>query len=360
MQVDEERSKQAEAWCRAMPLSRMVDYGMPRDLAELAHRMVKEGAAWDAVLEDLGREQEENARAEEDPARARDVWHAAAASLVFAQMAFNTDSDRKRSLYREMTRCFTQFAARSEFQVLRVHVEHRGGKLFGWHFHASGGQAPATVIVFGGLSGWSTAYRSMAEALNRHGLDCLLVDGPGQGDSRLEGGVFADANIAAGFSRFIDQIHHSTPGQAVGIWGNSFGGLFAALTAVRDKRIVACCINGAPPHAEIPPFRTAQEQLAALFGVEDAEQLAGLLPALTFDGKRAPLACATLVLEGGADPLVPAGTQQSFLVGNRHPLSRLKTWPDGEHTIYNRAAERNALTAKWFAAALVPQACAPS
>ena len=59
MQVDEERSKQAEAWCRAMSLSRMVDYGMPRDLAELAHRMVKEGAAWDAVLEDLGREQEE-------------------------------------------------------------------------------------------------------------------------------------------------------------------------------------------------------------------------------------------------------------------------------------------------------------
>ena len=266
MQVDEERSKQVEALCRAMPLSRMVDYGMPHDLAERAHRMVKEGAAWDVVLEDLGREQEASARAEEDPARARDVWHAAAASLVFAQMAFNADSDRKRSLYQEMTRCFTRFAARSEFRVLRVHVEHRGGKLFGWHFHTGGGEAPATVIVFGGLSGWSTAYRSMAETLNRHGLDCLLVDGPGQGDSRLEGGVFADADIAAGFSRFIDHIHHSTPRQAVGIWGDSFGGLFAALTAVHDRRLAACCINGAPPRAEIPPFRTAQEQLAALFG----------------------------------------------------------------------------------------------
>jgi pimeloyl-ACP methyl ester carboxylesterase len=77
--------------------------------------------------------------------------------------------------------------------------------------------------------------------------------------------------------------------------------------------------------------------------------LAGVLPALTFDGERAPLACATLVLEGGADPLVPAGTQQSFLVGNRHPLSRLETWPDGEHTIYNHAAARNAVAAEWFA-----------
>ena len=360
MQVDEERSKQVQTLCRAMPLSRMVDYGMPHDLAERAHRMAKEGAAWDVVLEDLGREQEASARAEEEPTRARDVWHAAAASLIFAQMAFNADSDRKRSLYQEMTRCFTRFAARSEFRVLRVHVEHRGGKLFGWHFHTGGGEAPATVIVFGGLSGWSTAYRSMAETLNRHGLDCLLVDGPGQGDSRLEGGVFADADIAAGFSRFIDHIHHSTPRQAVGIWGNSFGGLFAALTAVHDRRVVACCINGAPPRAEIPPFRTAQEQLAALFGVEDAGQLIPLLPALTFDGKRAPLACPTLVLEGGADLLVPKGTQRDFLIGNHHPRSHLETWPNGEHTIYNHAAERNALVAKWFAAVLAPPACAPS
>jgi alpha-beta hydrolase superfamily lysophospholipase len=204
------------------------------------------------------------------------------------------------------------------------------------------------------MSGWSTAYRAMAEALCRHGLDCLLVDGPGQGDSRLEGGVFADADVHAGFSRFVDYILERTPGRPVGIWGNSFGGLFAALTAVRDRRISACCINGAPARAEIPSFRTAQEQLAALFGVRDAAELEHVLPALAFDGPRAPLTCATLVLEGGADPLVPAGTQQSFLAGNRHPLSRLETWPDGEHTIYNHAAARNALAAEWFVTALQP------
>jgi alpha-beta hydrolase superfamily lysophospholipase len=352
MQVDEERLKQVEGLCRAMPLTRMVDYGIPRELAERVHHTVKEGALWDAVLEKLSREQEASARVEDNQAGARDLWHTAAASLVFAQMAFNTDNDRKRFLYREMTRCFTRFAELSEFHVSRLQIDHRGGKLFGWRFHASGGEAPATVIVLGGMSGWSTAYRSMAEALVRHGLDCLLVDGPGQGDSRLEGGVFADADITAGFSRFVDHLHDRAPGQPVGIWGNSFGGLFAALTAVRDRRIVACCINGAPLSAEIPPFRTAQEQLAALFGVEDTEQLAGVLPALTFDGKRAPLACATLVLEGGADPLVPVGTQQRFWVGNHHPLSRLETWPDGEHTIYNHAVERNAIASEWFAAAL--------
>ncbi|MGC2775438.1 MAG: hypothetical protein WA418_07345 [Bradyrhizobium sp.] len=33
------------------------------------------------------------------------------------------------------------------------------------------------------------------------------------------------------------------------------------------------------------------------------------------------------------------------LANNRHPQSRLETWPGGEHTIYNYAAARNALAA---------------
>ena len=243
----------------------------------------------------------------------------------------------------------------SEFRVSRVEIPYRNGTLFGWHFHTSG-EASGTVIVFGGMSGWSTAYRSMAEVLCRHGLDCLLVDGPGQGDSRLEGGLFADADVLAGFSRFIDHVLECTPGRPVGIWGNSFGGLFAALTAVRDRRIAACCINGAPTRAEIPPFRTAQEQLAAMFGVGDAAELTSVLPSLVFDAERSPLTCATLVLEGGADPLVPVGTQHRFLDGNCNPRSSVETWPDGEHTIYNHAAARNMLAAAWFAEALGPLA----
>ena len=131
---------------------------------------------------------------------------------------------------------------------------------------------------------------------------------PARATAEFEGGLFADADVHAGFSRFVDYALECTPGRPVGIWGNSFGGLFATLTAVRDRRIAACCINGAPTRAEIPPFRTAQEQLAAMFGVRDVAELTSVLPSLVFDAQRSPLTCATLVLEGGADPLVPAGS----------------------------------------------------
>jgi alpha-beta hydrolase superfamily lysophospholipase len=304
------------------------------------------------VLEELASQEQVGAQAADHAALARESWHAAAVSLIFAQMALNADGDRKRQLYRQMTQCFTRFAALSEYPGTKIEVPYKQGKLFGWHFRSLVEATKKTVIVFGGMSGWSTAYRSMAEALCARGIDCFLVDGAGQGESRLEGGVYADADVTMGFSRFIDLIQMRSPGQRIGLWGNSYGGLLAALTSTRDPRFAACCINCAPLRTEVPPFRTAQEQLSAMFGCEDLNKLAAGVVSLSFDGRRLPLACATLVLEGGADALVKPGSQRGFLEGNVHPKSLMKTWPDGEHTIYNHPAERNTLVADWFQSAL--------
>src|SRR5208282_3813355 len=225
------------------------------------------------------------------------------ASLVFAQMAFNFDIERKRALYRRMTGCLVEYTIRAPFSMKKVEAPFRGGRLFGWLCQASG-QAPSPiVIVFGGMSGWATAYVSMAEALCNAGLSCMLVDGPGQGESRLEGGVHLDGDASKSFSRFVDLAAEAP----VGIWGNSFGGLFAALTAVADTRISACCINGAPSRCEVPPFRTAVEQMAAMFGKPNLDDVRDVLQALSLDAARTPLAVPTLIIEGGADPLVPLG-----------------------------------------------------
>ncbi|MGY8678558.1 alpha/beta fold hydrolase [Bradyrhizobium sp. UFLA05-153] len=352
MTISEEQAKEIEALCRAMSLTRMVDYGMTRQKAQLAHQRVREGRPWDLVLEEMAHEEERLAEAADDAALARESWHAAAVSLIFAQMAFNADGERKRELYRRMTQCFARFAALSKYPATKVEVPYRQGTLFGWHFQAVEERTSGSVIVFGGMSGWSTAYRSMAEALCLQGIDCFLVDGPGQGESRLEGGILADDDVASGMSRFVDLALMRAPGQRIGLWGNSYGGLLAALTAIRDSRVHACCINGAPARTEVPPFRTAQEQLAAMFGCHDPDLLTERVSGLVFDGHRVPIPCATLVLEGGADALVKPGSQSAFLEGNTDPRSCLKSWPDGEHTIYNHRDERNTLAADWFSGVL--------
>lgn len=120
------------------------------------------------------------------------------------------------------------------------------------------------------------------------------------------------------------------------------------MTAAADARIAACCINGAPDRCIQPPFRTAMEQMVALFGKRDLEGLESTMAALAFDPRAAPIRCPVLVLEGGADPIVPLGSQDVFPANNTDDRSNKLTWPDGEHAIYNHASERNQRTAEWF------------
>ena len=131
--------------------------------------------------------------------------------------------------------------------------------------------------------------------------------------------------------------------------GNSFGGLFAALLAAQDKRVAACVVNGAPATPQLPPFRTARSQFAAAFGTEDEDQLTRRLDRLRFDPARHRIGCPVLVLHGGADPLVPEPGIQAPFAEAAGPRGQLRSWPDGEHTLYNHAAERDAIVADWFA-----------
>jgi hypothetical protein len=47
--------------------------------------------------------------------------------------------------------------------------------------------------------------------------------------------------------------------------------------------------------------------------------------------------------------LVRLEDQQPFLDAAVNPDATLRVWDDGEHTIYNHAAERTAFVADWFA-----------
>jgi alpha-beta hydrolase superfamily lysophospholipase len=211
---------------------------------------------------------------------------------------------------------------------------------------------PATgaVIVLGGLSGWGAAYWPIADALAARGVAALLVEGPGQGLPRLRDGLVVGPDVHEGYSLFVDMLLARPDVHGpIGIWGNSFGGLFAALTAARDDRLAACCVNGAPAAPTVPEFRTAREQIFAAVGTDDETRARQVLDALRFDPSVERLTCAVLVLHGGADPLATLDDQRPFYEAGSPVDATLRIWDDGEHTIYNHAAERNSYAADWFA-----------
>jgi alpha-beta hydrolase superfamily lysophospholipase len=338
---------------RAMPFTRLVDCGTDAADARALLARTAAGERWENVGQALGQAQLDRsatALGQGHAVTAAEAARSAVAAFLFAQMARNTDDDVKLAMYRRYVAALSQAARIADPAIERVEISHGAGRLVGWLCLPASGRAAATVMVWGGLSGWGGAYLPIAEALTKRGLACLLAEGPGQGESRLEHGCFVDEAVAAGFGRFIDVVRDDPRlGDRIGVQGNSFGGLFAALLAAADSRVGACVVNGAPSRPDLPPFRSAREQLFAALGTQDEARAQKVLAALAFDGEHTPIHAPLLVLHGGQDRLVDDVEQRRFLVGADPATSDIRIWPDGEHTLYNHAAERNALTADWFA-----------
>lgn len=179
----------------------------------------------------------------------------------------------------------------------------------------------------------------------------MLLEAPGQGETRIINGLHLDKRADDAFSATIDLIQERTGfGGPFGVWGNSFGGLMAARAAVSDSRFSACCINGAPVRPEPAPFRTASEQSQALLGVDNDEDVATILRTLWLDPDVDRMSAALLVLHGANDPLITLDQQKAFL--GLSSQSSLRVWDDGEHTTYNHSAERTELVGDWFRARL--------
>ncbi|GAB92403.1 alpha/beta hydrolase [Gordonia rhizosphera] len=330
---------------RAMGVTRLLDAGMRYDDLLALQAATIAGEPWDEVAERLGAArmaQAQEAAAAHRTVSAHDSYRAAAACYVFAQMAFNFDTDRKRALYAAFDAAVAEAARFSPVPMRRIELEFGAGRLTGWHLRPQG--SVGTVVVFGGQSGWGATYLRYADALLGRGVAVILAEGPGQGGSRLTYGVHLDVDVAAAFGTFVDLAASDGP---VGVWGNSVGGLFAALTAARHPGVAACCVNGGFAVPRLLPFRTFSEQAKAMLGSRDDAAVTANFERLRFDPTVDRIECPLLVLHGGADPLVELDDQRPFLDGAAH--GTLRIWKDGEHTIYNHADERNATAADWFA-----------
>lgn len=335
----------------AMPVTRMLDYGMdPWDANHLSRSSVQ--IPWDIAASELAQAQiarAQNAVQHGCGITAAACFRRATAAFNFAQMAFNGDTDDKRKLYQCLVDSYRSAAELDTRTVVeRLEIPHRDSHCVGWLVRPTVvGIAEGVVIIVGGQSGWGSAYHRQAEALADRGLATLLLEVPGQGETRLFNGLYLDRSVDDAFRTALDVMaDREDLSPLYGVWGNSFGGLLAARAAVADSRFTACCVNGAEIDPRPSQFRTAREQAAALTGARDEQELARILESLWLDPTADAMHASLLVLHGAADPLQTLDAATAFM-----PLSKdasIRVWDDGEHTIYNHSAERTEFVADWF------------
>lgn len=357
----------AEAYKRAMPLQRLTGNGMDYADVVALYAAVDEGTPWEDAADKLG--DDNVVRAEEAAAAghllsAQSWWLAASCCYRVGQVVLE-DGDRKRELYTKMMDAYGRAGELADPPVEHVHIPYRDGTLGGWLAlpgHATGHAASTTgrfhervvpvVVIFGGFDGWREEYHVATTYLNARGVATLLLDGPGQGETRLFGGLVLDQDFTDVFATVIDYLQADPRlNGRVGIWGNSMGGYLAAAVAAADERIAACCVNGGTvrPAEILERYPRFTAKVQPLLGIEDPEKANRAMGDYVLTAEHlAQLTCPLLVLHGTPD--------QVFLVENARRLFDLaastdktwREWPDGDHCIYNHSHEKHALVADWF------------
>ncbi|MGC4105797.1 MAG: alpha/beta hydrolase [Thermomicrobiales bacterium] len=218
----------------------------------------------------------------------------------------------------------------------------------GYFFSADAGPVARPTIVF--PSGYdSTAEEgwNYAPAALARGYNVVSFEGPGQGGTLYEQGLFFRPDFNAVLTPLIDllEMNPRVDNDAIVLIGRSFGGYLAPQAATVEHRLAALvCDPGQPDMAALLPKGVAAKAAAPMIatemhldpnkreffgarmashGVHTPEAYFAELHRYTMIDKARDIACPTLVIACEGDPVGGNGSSLASAMGDRATLKTL-------------------------------------
>ena len=338
-------SGESQAALRQFSSERLLGYGLAyADVIELRAAVI-EGANWQDAATSLAETALASAHQASIPTRIA-YLRRASALLRMSQVMMLSDTDERRAIFAQAAGHYGEAASLAGDRQPVV-IETKSGPLAGW-LHPAIGTAHGSAIVIGGIEGWAMDFASQGEALAARGVDALMLDAPGQGESRFQHHHYLSTAWPDAFRGVIDYLAQRAPDHGIAFIGNSMGGSFALATAAADPRIRACVDNGgaaSPLEARDKP--SFFKKMMAACGTDDEEEAAAIWgsvdPITPHHGAGYPL----LIVQGGADPLVTTPAAAALMAALPTQDAEMVVFSDGDHCIYNHRDDRDALIADW-------------
>ena len=340
----------------AFTVQRLVGYGMELGDASMLRSLVEEGADWRAASIAVAERAHALVRSPVSTlssATRRQSLRRASAALRISQVLDEFDTDARRETYCRATDLF-EMSIEGDERYSRVWVPHPLGDLAGWLVRPDEPGDSGTVVIFGGLEGWADACHGPAQALAERGLTALVLDGPGQGVTRMANRHYLSEEFVgvyqAAISYVLERQHRPMP---VGIWGNSEGGTIAVRVAANDDRVSACCNNGGGPtlRKRLAQDPGAFRKMKAMCGADDQASWR-VVDSLGLDTGQLEIQCPVLIVHGNKDVKVENDDMLRLVDRIESPAKKFLMFEDGHHCIHNHQAQLHALVADWFAETL--------
>lgn len=347
---------EVDAHKRAMPLQRLIGNGMDyADVTEL-YALADSGVPWADAGARVGARiaaGAADAAAAGHLLTARADYLRASACYRVGQVPLPDTDPRKKPMYHKLIEYYGAAGALADPPVEHVGIAYQDAELRGWLLRPAGASRPPVVIVMGGFDGWREEYHVGATYLLARGVAVLLVDGPGQGETRVLQGLYLDQGVPKAFSAMVDYLQADERlSDRVGIWGNSMGGFLAALVAATDPRIAACAVNGGTvrPAEILDRYHRFITKVQALLGISDPNEARSVMETFVLtESALSSLTCPLHVMHGTPDQVFLIENARALYDGAGSTDKTFSEFPDGDHCIYNHSHDKHTRIADWFA-----------
>lgn len=343
--------QEAQAALRQFSEDRLIGYGVDRSDAIEVRERVLNGAEWAHACSAVAERCRLGARTHTGAAHTATriaYLRRASALMRMSQVMHLIDIPQRREVYARAGEYYG-LAANLSGDRHRVVLDSPDGPMVGWRVRTRTAAVGAAVVI-GGVEGYAMDFDSLGEALAARGIECLLLDAPGQGETRFTLEHYLTTGWRTAFTSAIDYLEALSPGRPIGLIGNSMGGSLMVSVASTDPRIRACVNNGGiPTPGDVPAsIGTFFTKMMAFCGTGDADAATRTWSTVTPLTPGVNSTYALLTVHGGADALVSQAMAEGMFRYAPTSESQMVTFSDGDHCIYNHKADRDILIADWM------------
>lgn len=266
---------------------------------------------------------EKHARHTEMIARAAEVagHHATAAELYWRaseeyregqHAIFEDDNAEKIYLHGKQLECFEKVMKYAPGPIERVEIPFEGNYLQGvLHMLPGRPKAPAVLFVPGMDMTKEAILDPIHHPFTERGLNCLHIDGPGQGTSNIRKIRVTHDNYRWAGKAAIDWLvtRPEVDAGRIGVSGFSFGSYWGMEIAAIDKRVKAIATAAACYGPKQAIFEQASPRFKQVFmymaGIHDEDEFDAMADKMTLDRLAGQVTCPSLQVVGEYDPLAP-------------------------------------------------------
>ncbi len=242
---------------------------------------------------------------------AADLFWKATELYIDAQHAiFQDDHPEKIFLHSKVLECFEHIMAHADHPIERVEIPFEGNYIQGVLHMTPGRQKAPTVLFCPGMDMTKESFVDpLAHPFVARGMNCLHIDGPGQGTSNIRKIRVTLDNYDRAGKAAIDFLSRrpEVDMEKIAVSGFSMGSYWGMRIAALDKRVKAVAAAAACYGSKQPLFEEASPRYKQIYmymaGIHDEADFDRVAQQMTLDDAVSKIECPCLLVTGEYDPV---------------------------------------------------------